>query len=266
MPFGLPGLTAAEHRRAERAGWSRARRAKAPRRAVARWRCSASRSGSASSTATRSRSSCSAATPTSTCSWRTCTSTTTRSATTSSWCARPRRRASRCSRSPARRPVDDPGVARVYYRLVPERETHRRQDAHALRARARRAWRAGARCSSTRPTRSTACRATAPRRAANPFTTFAALPVAARYRFMLDEAEFTIMGFIKGPVCRGQMALDVIDDRFWVVFLAPSKRLRRSAVARCWRARPTCCACPPAAATRGPDRPGCSTRSWRTTI
>ena len=57
---------------------------------------------------------------------------------------------------------------------------------------------------------------------ANPFATFADLPVAARYRFMLDEAEFTIMGFIKGPVCRGQMALNVIDDHFWVVFLAPS--------------------------------------------
>ena len=30
------------------------------------------------------------------------------------------------------------------------------------------------------------------------------------------------MGFIKGPVCRGQIALDVIEDRFWVAFLAPS--------------------------------------------
>ena len=47
---------------------------------------------------------------------------------------------------------------------------------------------------------------------------------------MLDEAEFTIMGFIKGPVCRGQMALNVIEDHFWVVFLAPSSGARRSAV------------------------------------
>ena len=29
------------------------------------------------------------------------------------------------------------------------------------------------------------------------------------------------MGFIKGPVCRGQVALNVIDDHFWVVFLDP---------------------------------------------
>ncbi|HEY6877454.1 MAG TPA: fatty acid cis/trans isomerase, partial [Polyangiales bacterium] len=56
---------------------------------------------------------------------------------------------------------------------------------------------------------------------ANPFATFASLPVATRYRFMLEEAKFTLSGFIKGPVCRGQVALDVIDDRFWVAFVDP---------------------------------------------
>jgi hypothetical protein len=57
--------------------------------------------------------------------------------------------------------------------------------------------------------------------AANPFRAFHALPAKSRYRFMLDEAEFTMMGFIKGPVCRGQVALDVIQDRFWVMFVNP---------------------------------------------
>jgi hypothetical protein len=46
---------------------------------------------------------------------------------------------------------------------------------------------------------------------------------------MLDEAEFTIMGFIKGPVCRGQIALDVIDDHFWVFFADPATELIDSA-------------------------------------
>lgn len=55
----------------------------------------------------------------------------------------------------------------------------------------------------------------------NPFRSFADLPVHARYRFMLEEAEFTIMNFIKGPVCRGQIALNVIEDRFWVLFMDP---------------------------------------------
>jgi hypothetical protein len=57
--------------------------------------------------------------------------------------------------------------------------------------------------------------------ASNPFRSFGALPVSSRYQFMLDEAEFFMMGFIKGPVCRGQVALNVIQDRFWIAFLAP---------------------------------------------
>jgi hypothetical protein len=42
---------------------------------------------------------------------------------------------------------------------------------------------------------------------------------------MLDEAQFIVMGFIKGPVCRGQVALNVIDDRFWAVFLDPDSEV-----------------------------------------
>jgi len=57
--------------------------------------------------------------------------------------------------------------------------------------------------------------------ASNPFITFAELPINARYRFMLNESRFTIMNFIKGPVCRGQVALNVIQDHFWVFFFAP---------------------------------------------
>ncbi len=55
----------------------------------------------------------------------------------------------------------------------------------------------------------------------DPFSTFAAIPAHSRYQFMLDEAHFTIMGFIKGPVCRGRIALNVIRDKFWVFFVAP---------------------------------------------
>lgn len=57
--------------------------------------------------------------------------------------------------------------------------------------------------------------------ASNPFLTFEAIPAESRYRFMLDEAHNTIMGFIKGPVCRGQIAVDVINDHFWVGFTDP---------------------------------------------
>ena len=59
--------------------------------------------------------------------------------------------------------------------------------------------------------------------ASNPFKVFAALPTTSRYRFLLDEARFFIEGFIKGPVCRGQIALNVIEDQFWVMFFDPEQ-------------------------------------------
>ena len=60
---------------------------------------------------------------------------------------------------------------------------------------------------------------------ANPFVTFADLPPRARYQFMLDEAEYFIRTFIRGPVCRGQIATDVIRDHFWTVFQSPDQDL-----------------------------------------
>ena len=57
--------------------------------------------------------------------------------------------------------------------------------------------------------------------ASNPFKTFAELPIKSRYLFLLEESQFTIMNFIKGPVCRGQIALNVINDHFWVYFKNP---------------------------------------------
>ncbi|WP_258286159.1 fatty acid cis/trans isomerase, partial [Escherichia coli] len=41
---------------------------------------------------------------------------------------------------------------------------------------------------------------------ANPFETFQAIPAQARYQFMLDDAEYFVRTFIRGPVCRGQIA------------------------------------------------------------
>jgi hypothetical protein len=57
---------------------------------------------------------------------------------------------------------------------------------------------------------------------ANPFLSFAVIPPKSRYDFMLDDARFFIQGFIKGPVCRGQVALNVIEDQFWVLFTNPA--------------------------------------------
>jgi len=59
--------------------------------------------------------------------------------------------------------------------------------------------------------------------AANPFKAFRDIPPRSRYEFLLDDARYFIEGFIKGPVCRGMIALNVIEDRFWVAFLDPDK-------------------------------------------
>ena len=125
-----------------------------------------------------------------------------------------------------RRPYDDPGVERVYYRLwrdpsttiakthMPYRLTPARRDRW-------RQWFIDADYPvDTLPGYDV-------QTASNPFITFQRIPYQARHAFLLDEAQFTIMNFIKGPVCRGNVALDVIQDRFWVFFTTP-----RSAVSQ----------------------------------
>jgi hypothetical protein len=59
---------------------------------------------------------------------------------------------------------------------------------------------------------------------ANPFVIFKELPAMSRYQFLLDDAQYFFSGFIKGPVCMGQAALNVIRDQFWVAFVKPQKQ------------------------------------------
>ena len=60
---------------------------------------------------------------------------------------------------------------------------------------------------------------------ANPFVAFEQIPPRSRYQFLLDNAQYIIMTFIHGPVCKGQIALNVINDHFWVMFLDPDHDL-----------------------------------------
>jgi hypothetical protein len=57
--------------------------------------------------------------------------------------------------------------------------------------------------------------------AANAFKVFEQIPATSRYQFMLDDVHYIIMTFIRGPVCKGQVALNVIQDHFWVMFMDP---------------------------------------------
>ncbi|OEF03707.1 fatty acid cis/trans isomerase [Vibrio genomosp. F10] len=121
-----------------------------------------------------------------------------------------------------RRPYDNPGVERVYYRLIPEQgttvsKTHLPFELNNTRMQDWQAWFVDESYTVTSlPTYQIGV-------AANPLTAFFDLPVRSRFKFMVDTAQNTIGAFIKGPVCRGQLALNVINDRFWVMFIDPDK-------------------------------------------
>lgn len=121
-----------------------------------------------------------------------------------------------------RRPYDDPEVPRVYYRIIPEQGTivDKTHMPFALNEKRLQDW-------TTWFVNTPYIVQELPSYevdvAANPMTAFENLPVNSRFKFMLDNAQNTIMAYIKGPVCRGQLALNVINDRFWVVFVDPDK-------------------------------------------
>ncbi|MCE0464498.1 fatty acid cis/trans isomerase [Pseudomonas uvaldensis] len=118
-----------------------------------------------------------------------------------------------------RRPNDDPGT-RFYYRLWPVQgvivhKTHITYGLSAAKmARVKSLFYKG-------NWQVTALPGYGPERRSNPFSTFEAIPAQARYQFMLDNAEYFVRTFIRGPVCRGQIATDVIRDNFWALFQAP---------------------------------------------
>ena len=121
-----------------------------------------------------------------------------------------------------RRPYDDPQVDRVYYRIIPEQATivDKTHMPFALNTERMQNWHDWF-FSDNYPV--TQLPSYAPDVAANPMTAFDELPVKSRFKFMLDNSQNTISAFIKGPVCRGQLALNVINDHFWIFFLDPDK-------------------------------------------
>ncbi|NWD43572.1 fatty acid cis/trans isomerase [Pseudomonas yamanorum] len=122
-----------------------------------------------------------------------------------------------------RRPNDDPGT-QVYYRLWPVQGVivHKTHITYPFSAEKM------ARIKSlfyTDDWQVNALPGYGPGRRANPFETFEAIPAKARYQFMLDNAEYFVRTFIRGPVCRGQIATDVIRDNFWTLFQDPDHDL-----------------------------------------
>ncbi len=121
-----------------------------------------------------------------------------------------------------RRPYDDPKVSRVYYRFMQERPTILSKTHLPLELNEAKLLRLYEQFIAPDYT-VTKMPSYKAQSASNPFKTFEVIPINSKYQFMLDEAELIIMGFIKGPVCRGQIALNVINDHFWVAFADPDK-------------------------------------------
>jgi hypothetical protein len=121
------------------------------------------------------------------------------------------------------RPNDDPG-SDLYYRLRPVvstlvHKTHMPYSLDATRmARFQELFLAGDWTVGKLPDYSRAS-------AVNPVATFNDIPAGARYRFLLDNARYFVTTFIRGPVCAGQIATNVIEDQFWVMFQDPESDL-----------------------------------------
>ncbi|MEY4579250.1 MAG: hypothetical protein RL701_3953 [Pseudomonadota bacterium] len=119
-----------------------------------------------------------------------------------------------------RRPFEDPGDEAFYYRFV-RRDEARLNKTHMPYALSKARLARYRELFDTPDYQVEQLPSYALATAANPMRTFTALPTTSRYQFLLDDAEFFMMGFIKGPVCRGQVALNVIQERFWIAFLKP---------------------------------------------
>jgi Fatty acid cis/trans isomerase (CTI) len=123
-----------------------------------------------------------------------------------------------------RRPYDSPGVERFWYRLRPLEETilHKTHIVYPLSEAKMRRLSELFLDSDWQPTRLPGY---AVEEASNPFIAFDQIPARSRYQYLLDDARYFVMTFIRGPVCRGQVAVDVIEDHFFVTFLDPDHDL-----------------------------------------
>ncbi|MGH7785462.1 MAG: fatty acid cis/trans isomerase, partial [Candidatus Binatia bacterium] len=122
------------------------------------------------------------------------------------------------------RPYDDPGPGRFWYRLRPLDEVivHKTHIIYPLSPAKMRRLTALFLAADWQPTRLPSY---ATEEASNPFRSFDQIPPRSRYQYMLDDAQYFVMTFIRGPVCRGQVAVDVIEDHFFVAFLDPEHDL-----------------------------------------
>lgn len=62
--------------------------------------------------------------------------------------------------------------------------------------------------------------------ASNPFQVFKNIPQESRYRFLLEDAYYHIMTFMKGTSCNGTLSVNAVQDHFFVLFMDPAADLK----------------------------------------
>jgi hypothetical protein len=122
---------------------------------------------------------------------------------------------------PTRRPYDDPGKGKFYYRFRKVTSTIVFKTHMLFPLNAKTYDRIQKNFIDTPWTEKPHIMDYNPKTSADPFTTFRQIPASVRYNFLLDHSEYIVRTFIRGPVCKGQIALNVINDHFWVMFLDP---------------------------------------------
>ncbi len=121
---------------------------------------------------------------------------------------------------PTRRPNDDPGAKEIFYCLLKfpgtvVMKTHLPYEWTAAKLkRYRDLFFSSDWTVTTLPTYQSSV-------AENPFVAFKDIPVKARYQFLLDDAQYEVATFIKGPVCNGSQAVNSIQEQFYTFFLSP---------------------------------------------
>ncbi|MDD2734185.1 MAG: fatty acid cis/trans isomerase [Desulfuromonadaceae bacterium] len=123
------------------------------------------------------------------------------------------------------RPYDDPGVAQVYYRFRKIHSTIVQKTHMVFDLDDRQLKRFDELFIQPEWLQPPHLMGYDPKLSSRPFAVFEQIPPRSRYQFLLDNARYSIMTFIHGPVCKGQIALNVIDDHFWVMFMDPDHDL-----------------------------------------
>jgi len=126
---------------------------------------------------------------------------------------------------PSLRPYDDPKVDKFYYRLVKIHSTIVHKTHMVVRFNDKEMARLTELFITPKWLETPHVMSYDTKVSANPFVNFYQIPAKSRYNFLLDHSHYIIMTFIRGPVCRGQMALNVIHDHFWLMFQDPEHDL-----------------------------------------